>query len=629
MDKFLDWLYSKRVVLLWVCLSTVLLCVLLTAWHFWPTFRATVELLDFKTFLPLVACNSKPPMPTPTPIPDPKGGVGFHHPYGTLGANQFQNFVVGHDWHYDPNKPDGYLMASMIWGASVYGKLPTPTHYVDRKPVLMGFNEPDMPSQSNLTPEEAAVLWLQMESYYRGYYMVSPAPSQMDVDWLRRWRQAFRDLTGRDPKVDAIAAHCYSTTARCQDILQESRRVAEEFGGLPVWVTEFACLPLGADDIPRQTQNLALLLQWMDDQEWIAYWFYFIMSSSGDESWSFGHDLNPSLVNFHTGKITPFGQVFTGEYVAPMVDYVTPKEKVPLEEILRSRSTMVSIPMPIPAPTTTPTTEPTTTPTIEPTATPIPEHFTFVVYGDNVMATNSCTSGIPQRLRIVDLIDRLNPDFVVHTGDIVDHAYEYGAYNHFEVCNEPWLRDTPFYPTSGNHDQANGGIRKYHDWLLSVVGANIEKGAPDVEIGSDTWYSFQWGNSKFLSFEQGTHWWTRTPPAWVEQELAKAQADSSIDHIFVTMHHPMYSTIMKQKGIIFVRQKYEALFRKYKVTAVFSGHVHAFEDIQAHGVRYIVTGGGGGPLNKCANSGNRVCGTYHVTLVTVEGKNVHIERRGV
>jgi len=332
MDKFLDWLYSKRIALLWVCLGIAMLCVLLTLWHFWPTFGATVELLDFQTFLPLVACNSRPP----TPTLEPKSGIGFHRPYGAEDIEQFGAFW-SHCWHPQPPPVVGVYTASMIWSSAQMYMDVTGTMYVDRRKVLQGPNECDQSAQCNETPEEGAVTWLHLESHYRGYYLVSPAPSQNDYDWLRQMWAAFYDLTGRYPAFDAIAVHCYQTTGDCREILMEAKAIADEFGGLPVWVTEFATLPLGTDDIPRQAQNLSILIEWLDAQDWIEYWSYFILYSDGTESWSFGHDLNPSLIRLD-GSLTAFGKVFTGEYVAPMIDYPVPFEEIPLNERLKRRT---------------------------------------------------------------------------------------------------------------------------------------------------------------------------------------------------------------------------------------------------------------------------------------------------
>jgi hypothetical protein len=180
-----------------------------------------------------------------------------------------------------------------------------------------------------------------------------------------------------------------------------------------------------------------------------------------------------------------------------------------------------------------------------------------------------------------------------------------------------------------------------------------------------TFYAFKFKNSYFLSFEQGTRWWSDTPKSWVEKHLKAAQADPEIKNVFVYMHHPMYSSTMADTGTGEaygpVRGYYQALFRKYDVTMVFSGHAHVYDRFyvpdddspsrstpskktfphDGKGVHYIVTGGGGGPLPNGCNpppgeakdvsydfGQARGCG-YHVTHVTVKDSKLDVEIVGI
>jgi len=324
-------------------------------------------------------------------------------------------------------------------------------------------------------------------------------------------------------------------------------------------------------------------------------------------------------------------------------------------------------------------------------ASPPPPSFSFVIFGDNQMATSSCTSGTAERLAIPKAIIGLKPTFVLHTGDLMDHGYDSGAYAKFSSCYKDMLARFPFFPTMGNHDAGYTGIKNYKKFLEGLLqtgnakawGAGY-KGAFSVAYNDDpttysqsfsapshkasvpsgvsfkTFYAFRHKNAYFISFEQGTRWWANTPKTWVEKHLKKARGDKTIQHIFVYMHHPMYSTTMLESPpdpkkpssgecIQPVRKHYEALFRAHDVTAVFSGHAHLYDHFyvpdDAHktrkdpapksyahdgkAVHYIVTGGGGGGLNKCGWKKqysydyfqNRAC-VYHVTRVRVEGKKL-------
>lgn len=311
--------------------------------------------------------------------------------------------------------------------------------------------------------------------------------------------------------------------------------------------------------------------------------------------------------------------------------------------------------------------------------------FSFVVFGDNQFATSSCTSGVPERMALPVAILALAPDLALHTGDLMDHGWDAGAYSRFEACYRALLARVPLYPTLGNHDAAAGAHRRYKHYLERqllvvnpvVMGAPARRGYA-LHYGDDptpyansfrrpgrrdqvpsgvtfkTYYAFRVANAYFISFEQGTRWWANTPLPWLERHLRRARADASIQHVFVHMHHPMYSTTMDERSVSGcvapVRRLYEPLFRRYDVTMVFSGHAHLYDRFYvpdddhptrapagrrptasfAHdrkGIHYVVTGGGGGPLKACRvlkrersyrYAQRRAC-VHHFTRVQVRG----------
>ena len=321
--------------------------------------------------------------------------------------------------------------------------------------------------------------------------------------------------------------------------------------------------------------------------------------------------------------------------------------------------------------------------------------WSFVVFGDNQFSTSSCTSGIEERESVPELILSLEPDAVLHTGDLMDHGYDDGAYEWFEGCYQDMLGALPFFPTPGNHDMGSGGLYQYEPYLerqLFETNPGRWSGCWDAEVqisyeddpqeysedfdnktheddvpsgvSFETFYAARIHNAYLISFEQGTRWWTNTPRSWLEGHLAAARDDPTIDHLFVIMHHPMYSTKMAEDGdsecVGPVREDYEDLFRAYDVTVAFSGHTHIYEHFavpddgsatrrdasaasyvhDGSAVHYVVTGGGGGPLPDCDPLADpreefsadylqgRGCG-YHVTRVQVDGSELSVEVIGV
>jgi hypothetical protein len=325
------------------------------------------------------------------------------------------------------------------------------------------------------------------------------------------------------------------------------------------------------------------------------------------------------------------------------------------------------------------------------------EPWSFVVFGDNQFATTSCTSGIAEREAVPELVLSLEPDAVLHTGDLMDHGYEAGSYEQLEHCYAELFARLPFFPTSGNHDQSSSGLYSYEPYLeRQLFGTNpalwdaswdgdlehfYEDDPQDYSesfsspshqddvpsgVSFETFYAVRIRDAYIISFEQGTRWWSNTPRSWLEDHLAAARSDPRVKHVFVIMHHPMYSTTMAEGGdgeaIGPVRGYYEELFRAYDVSIAFAGHAHVYEHFHVpddgtgtrrddsasaasyprdgSAVHYVVTGGGGGPLPSCDPMASpreehsagyiqgRRCG-YHVTRVSVDGERLEVEIVGV
>ena len=320
---------------------------------------------------------------------------------------------------------------------------------------------------------------------------------------------------------------------------------------------------------------------------------------------------------------------------------------------------------------------------------PEPVAFGFAITGDNQFATSNCTSGTSERRAVPVLISELDVDFVLHVGDLMDHGYEAGAYEHYEDCWSATLSVLPFFPTVGNHDCGRGAINDYKVYLerqLFVTNPAVYGGDYDTDfaiayeddpteystdfddpsdrsvvpsgVSWETFYAFRFANSYFISMEQGTRWWANTPKTWLEDHLERASSDSTIDHIFVYLHHPLYSSTMAETSdgecVGPVRRHYEEFFQSYDVTIVFSGHAHLYDHHyvpddgaptrdrgdttypnDGDAVQYIVTGGAGGGLNPCnpidrGHVGeswdfyqNRVC-AHHVTEVRVDDHRVTV-----
>jgi predicted phosphodiesterase len=198
-----------------------------------------------------------------------------------------------------------------------------------------------------------------------------------------------------------------------------------------------------------------------------------------------------------------------------------------------------------------------------------PGHFKFVVYGDS--------RGYPKRHgAIASLIAKEEPDFVIHTGDLVSDGSKYDRWGKefFEPAAE-MLRNAPFYPCRGNHETKTGR-------LFSIFFLLPE---------DKPWYCFTYGNATFIFLD---YWGWDTPEQerWLERKLKEAHTKWK----FVVMHSPLFSS-GGHKADLKLRNRLHPMFSKYEVQMVFAGHNHFYQRTAAiDGVIYITTGGGGAPL---------------------------------
>ncbi|MFB3825973.1 MAG: metallophosphoesterase [Bryobacteraceae bacterium] len=204
--------------------------------------------------------------------------------------------------------------------------------------------------------------------------------------------------------------------------------------------------------------------------------------------------------------------------------------------------------------------------------------FEFVVFGDTRTRHDL-------HRRVVQAIAAVNPDFVLHTGDLVTDGYDMAQWPVFFGIEREMLRKTVFFPVLGNHERNNA---RFHEFF-------------DV---TTPYYSFDWGGAHFtllnsdvanvsLNNAARDRFWSQQV-RWMEEDLARNQKAPSR---FVVMHHPPFTAYQKASHMSKEALSLVPLFEKYKVSAVLSGHDHTYQHHVKNGVHYVITGGGGAPLN--------------------------------
>jgi RNA polymerase sigma factor (sigma-70 family) len=209
------------------------------------------------------------PSPSPTPKPSPRPsqpvttvekGVGV---WNFAGVDQALS-ESGSSWYYDwgptPEGITGQGFVPMIWGS---GDVTTATldEAEQEGRYLLGFNEPDMSSQSNLTVQQALDLWPRLMA--TGMELGSPAVAT-DAATPGGWLDQFmKGAAARGYRVNFITVHWYGadfdTGPAVQQLKSYLQAIYDRYH-LPIWLTEFALDNFGGGpSFPTEAQQAAFL----------------------------------------------------------------------------------------------------------------------------------------------------------------------------------------------------------------------------------------------------------------------------------------------------------------------------------------------------------------------------------
>ncbi|GAA0269254.1 hypothetical protein GCM10009539_65500 [Cryptosporangium japonicum] len=187
-------------------------------------------------------------------------------------------------WGTDPvDAPAGVSFTPMIWGADSVDER-TLAAAKQRGDTLLGFNEPDFASQSNLSPTRALELWPSLQG--TGMRLGSPAPAfgaATDGSWFD---QFMTGAQARGYRVDFIALHWYGgdfTTANAVSQLKSYLQAVHDRWHKPIWLTEYALIDFGSGTprYPSPEQQAAFVTAstaMMDGLSFVERYSWFIFS---------------------------------------------------------------------------------------------------------------------------------------------------------------------------------------------------------------------------------------------------------------------------------------------------------------------------------------------------------------
>jgi len=165
--------------------------------------------------------------------------------------NSFDNIHWWYDWSLAPayeyfndctNVPSQERVP-MSWGwrdsSNITDKVPNTSNY------FLGWNEPNVRGQANLTPAKAAQYWPLLQAQSTGKSLVSPsaAPCGNPGHCISNWKQWFDEFFAlcSDCKIDYVATHYYGDSSCNTDwVISHVRQVYKRYNK-PVWLTEFSC----------------------------------------------------------------------------------------------------------------------------------------------------------------------------------------------------------------------------------------------------------------------------------------------------------------------------------------------------------------------------------------------------
>ncbi len=193
------------------------------------------------------------------------------------------------------------------------------------------------------------------------------------------------------------------------------------------------------------------------------------------------------------------------------------------------------------------------------------------------------------------LADALNmtqgSDFVIHCGDLTPS----GGSSEFAVLENTLNGSSlPVFTTPGNHDVKNDGEAGY-----------VSRFGP-----SD--YSFDYGGVRFAFVDSSDLNITTDQISWLEGTFSGASRK-----VIVT-HAPTYDPIDGNHTLSPASsERLRDFALENEVTAVFSGHVHAYSVLRIDNTNFVITGGAGGSLS---------AGTYHWVRVNVTSSSFSYDR---
>jgi hypothetical protein len=164
-----------------------------------------------------------------------KKGLGSCNPMTSVSELSEMHLGWYYNWRpFEKIEPvPGVEFVPMFWGAEDVTEENLSAINGGPASHVLGFNEPDMEGQSNMTPEKCLELWPRLMTLKQK--LGSPAPA----NW--KWLEQFMpEANRRGLRVDFVCLHRYPdiSNPRAAEEIERMIEGAYQEYGLPIWLTE-------------------------------------------------------------------------------------------------------------------------------------------------------------------------------------------------------------------------------------------------------------------------------------------------------------------------------------------------------------------------------------------------------
>jgi len=219
--------------------------------------------------------------------------------------------------------------------------------------------------------------------------------------------------------------------------------------------------------------------------------------------------------------------------------------------------------------------------------------FVFVVLGDS-------RDNAAIYKKSLAIAATFNPLFILHTGDLSNKGSK-KELDHFLEIVQTTIPDTPLFVIVGNHE-----IVKENKNIFKKIIGPLDYVLDSAKL-----------DTRVIVLDNADYTLKPQQLDYLRQQLANKRSLT-----FVAMHIPPKTGRWTWHAFTEGSSDLMQILSDKKVTLAFCGHIHQFDEDEINGVKYIITGGAGAPLNRWFFPGKPV---YHIIVVRVKNGAVSYE----